>query len=139
MSLSKNSDAFFFLPGGLGTLQEMFLVLSCTQLDLHKKRESLKTRCHHEAYATRSAIVILNVRGNTGGIYHHFMGLVNTLVEEGFIEAKCSPEKLTVLVEECDAEKHGSWGAGACFLIVEKDAIHMQSDISRVQWPQAVA
>lgn len=58
-----NSDAVVVLPGGAGTLDEFFEVLTWAQLGLHAK-----------------PIVLLNV----GGFWDPLMGLIDHIVEQGF-------------------------------------------------------
>jgi len=57
------SDAFIVLPGGLGTFDEIFEVLSTAQLQVHKK-----------------PIVLVN----TEGYFAHFETLIARIVREGF-------------------------------------------------------
>jgi uncharacterized protein (TIGR00730 family) len=61
----ERSDGFIVLPGGLGTLDEMFEVLTWKQLRLHDK-----------------AIVILNADGYWDGL----LGLIDGIVDEGFAQ-----------------------------------------------------
>ena len=60
-----NSDAIIILPGGAGTLDEFFEVLTWAQLKLHNK-----------------PIIILNV----SGFWDPLIELINHLVENGFAE-----------------------------------------------------
>lgn len=75
----KISDAFIALPGGLGTLDELFEILSSNQLDL-----------------TNKACGILNING----YYDHLLKFLDSAVEEGFIRIE---HRKNLLVEE-DAE-----------------------------------
>jgi uncharacterized protein (TIGR00730 family) len=65
--MAELSDAFLALPGGFGTFEEFFEVVTWTQLGLHRKRCGL-----------------LNVKG----FYDPLLALVNRAVEEGFIKAE---------------------------------------------------
>ena len=60
-----NSDAIIILPGGAGTLDEFFEVLTWAQLKLHNK-----------------PIIILNV----SGFWDPLIELINHLVENGFAD-----------------------------------------------------
>lgn len=59
------SDAFLILPGGMGTLDELFEILTWKQLGLHNK-----------------PIAILNVNG----YYDHLLAFLNHAVEKGLIK-----------------------------------------------------
>jgi uncharacterized protein (TIGR00730 family) len=61
-----NSDAIVVLPGGAGSLDEFFEVLTWAQLGLHKK-----------------PIILLN----TGGYWDPLIGLVDHVIEQGFADA----------------------------------------------------
>nr|VFJ93673.1 MAG: hypothetical protein BECKLFY1418A_GA0070994_103314 [Candidatus Kentron sp. LFY] len=61
--MMKHSDAFVILPGGYGTLDEFFEVLTTKQLGLHDK-----------------PIVILN----TGGFWSHFLESLRALAHCGY-------------------------------------------------------
>ncbi|HWA31269.1 MAG TPA: TIGR00730 family Rossman fold protein [Rhizomicrobium sp.] len=58
-----SSDAFIILPGGLGTLDELFEVVTSAQLDVHHK-----------------PVVLLN----TNGFYDPLLALLRHVVDEGF-------------------------------------------------------
>jgi uncharacterized protein (TIGR00730 family) len=64
--MTQLADAFVALPGGVGTLDELFDVVALAQLNVHGKR------CG-----------ILNV----AGYYDHLLRFMETAVEEGFIPA----------------------------------------------------
>jgi uncharacterized protein (TIGR00730 family) len=64
--ISRMSDGFLALPGGFGTLEELFEMLTWGQLGLHGK-----------------PVGILNVNG----YFTHILGNLDTMVEEGFLKA----------------------------------------------------
>jgi len=68
--MADMSDAFVALPGGLGTLEELFEVLTWAQLGLHSKPCGL-----------------LNVRGYFDGLLSH----VDHSIAEGFIRPESRP------------------------------------------------
>ncbi len=65
--MGERSDAFLILPGGYGTLEELFEVLAWQTLRLHEKR-----------------IVLLN----TAGFYDRMLGFLDHCVEQGVLKAK---------------------------------------------------
>ncbi|XVF17662.1 hypothetical protein REPUB_Repub10bG0142700 [Reevesia pubescens] len=60
----ENADAFIALPGGFGTLEEIFQIASWAQLNIHKK-----------------PIGVLNVNGFYDGLF----SFLDKAVEQGFI------------------------------------------------------
>ncbi|MBB1283598.1 TIGR00730 family Rossman fold protein [Flavisolibacter sp. BT320] len=68
-------DGAIILPGGFGTLDELFEILTWNQLSIHDKK-----------------IFIMN----TNGFYNHLISHMNLLSEEGFLYGKLE-EKLVVL------------------------------------------
>jgi uncharacterized protein (TIGR00730 family) len=60
------ADAFIALPGGVGTMEEMFEIWTWAQLGLHAK-----------------PLGILDV----GGYYHHLHAFLDHMAEEGFVRA----------------------------------------------------
>ncbi|MBI5915432.1 MAG: TIGR00730 family Rossman fold protein [Bacteroidetes bacterium] len=62
--MEENSDGFLVLPGGFGTLDEFFEILTWRQLRLHNK-----------------PIGILN----TVGFYDHLLGHIRQMWEQGFL------------------------------------------------------
>jgi uncharacterized protein (TIGR00730 family) len=70
-------DAAIILPGGFGTLDELFEMLTWNQLSIHDKK-----------------IFILN----TGAFYDHLLAHLKTLAEVGFLYGKLD-EQITVLNE----------------------------------------
>src|SRR5215207_2969717 len=68
-------DAAVILPGGFGTLDELFEILTWNQLSIHDKK-----------------IFVLN----GGGFYNHLLQHLQFLADEGFLYGKLE-EKLTVI------------------------------------------
>lgn len=62
--MAEQADAFVALPGGIGTLEELFEVWTWAQLGLHAK-----------------PIGVLNV----GGFFDHLLAFCDQLVEDGFL------------------------------------------------------
>lgn len=63
--MNELSDGVITLPGGFGTLEEFFEMLTWAQLGLHKK-----------------PIAILNI----GGFYNELLALIQTMVNKGFLK-----------------------------------------------------
>lgn len=78
--MAELSDGFMGLPGGIGTMEEFFEVLSWAQLDLHDKPCGLL---------------------NVGAYYRHIIQFLDHAVEEGFLK----PEHRSMLIVEPEAEK----------------------------------
>ena len=74
--MAELSDAFVALPGGFGTFEEFFEVVTWSQLGLHRKLTGLL---------------------NVGGYYDPLVRLVDHAVQEGFIKAK---HRSLLIVEE---------------------------------------
>jgi uncharacterized protein (TIGR00730 family) len=65
--MERESDGFIALPGGLGTIEEIFEMITWGQLNIHKK-----------------PCAFLNIKG-----YYNFINsFLDNAVEEGFIEAE---------------------------------------------------
>ena len=77
-------DGAVILPGGFGTLDELFEILTWNQLSLHDKK-----------------IFILN----SGGFYNHLIAHMQLLSDEGFLYGKLE-EKLTILAKPSDLLEH---------------------------------
>jgi len=67
LRMAELSDGFVVLPGGLGTLDETFEILTWKQLQLHDK-----------------PIVLLNI----DGYWDHFVHLIEHQVREGFVRER---------------------------------------------------
>lgn len=63
--MHEMSDAFIALPGGFGTMEELFEILTWAQLNLHQK-----------------PIGILN----TNGYYNSLLKLIETMIQEGIVK-----------------------------------------------------
>lgn len=46
IEMAKRSGGFVGLPGGYGTYEEVFEVITWTQLGIHEKRKKTSTRLH---------------------------------------------------------------------------------------------
>jgi uncharacterized protein (TIGR00730 family) len=69
------SDGFIAMPGGIGTMEEFFEVLSWAQLGIHDKPCGLL---------------------NVGGYYQHLIRFLDSSVQEGFLK----PEHRSLLIVE---------------------------------------
>ncbi|MFD2561778.1 LOG family protein [Aquimarina rubra] len=65
MKMHELSDGFITLPGGFGTLEELFEIITWSQLGLHQK-----------------PIGLLNING----FYDHLLQLLETMVRNGFLK-----------------------------------------------------
>ena len=74
--MAELSDGFIALPGGLGTLEEFFEVLSWAQLGIHNKPCGLL---------------------NVGGYFQHLVGFLDYAVEQDFLKPK---HRSLLIVEE---------------------------------------
>jgi uncharacterized protein (TIGR00730 family) len=63
--MAQEADAFVALPGGFGTLDEFFEILTWAQLGIH----------------TKPCLMV-----NTGGYYDHLLGFLEVAIEEGFLK-----------------------------------------------------
>ena len=63
--MAQEADAFVALPGGFGTLDEFFEVLTWAQLGLH----------------TKPCVLV-----NTGGYFDYLLSFLNRAVEQGFLK-----------------------------------------------------
>lgn len=95
-TMADYADVFIALPGGLGSLEELFEVWTWTQLGLHRK-----------------PLGLLNVRG----YYDAMLGFLDHTVSEGFVksvhrdilQADRSPETLLTLLESAALPDEGKW------------------------------
>ena len=71
----NKSDAFIVLPGGVGTLDEFFEIITWSQLGLHKK-----------------PIILLN----THNFWDKLLDLINHQVESGFVDASIANLLVTI-------------------------------------------
>ena len=90
--MASLADGFVALPGGLGTLEEMFEILTWAQLGIHQK-----------------PVGVLDVDGYWTGL----LGLLRHAAEEGFVR----PEYATLLLVESRAdallERFAAWRPSA--------------------------
>jgi uncharacterized protein (TIGR00730 family) len=77
-------DAAIILPGGFGTLDELFEILTWNQLSIHDKK-----------------VFVLN----SGGFYDHLLAHLQMLTTEGFLYGNL-PEQITVLQTPEDLLQH---------------------------------
>lgn len=94
--MEQRSDAFIALPGGLGTLEELFEILTWAQLGLHRKPCGLL---------------------NVDGYYDPLISLLDRAVAEGFLRDKHrgllvvddDPERLLDRFEDFTAPEITKW------------------------------
>ncbi|WP_378172915.1 TIGR00730 family Rossman fold protein [Aquimarina sp. SS2-1] len=79
MKMHELSDGFITLPGGFGTLEELFEIITWAQLGLHQK-----------------PIGLLNING----FYDHLLQLLETMVRNGFL--KMENYELLLVEEDID-------------------------------------
>ena len=77
--MSEKADGFLILPGGFGTLEEMFEVLAWQTLGLHNK-----------------PVVLLNL----GGFYDALLAFLDHVVEQGMLKQSNRDVLLTALTLE---------------------------------------
>ncbi|EZH72053.1 LOG family protein YvdD [Aquimarina atlantica] len=65
MKMQELSDGFITMPGGFGTLEELFEIITWSQLGLHQKPIGLL---------------------NTGGFYNDLLALLENMVRRGFLK-----------------------------------------------------
>ncbi len=82
--LYERCDAAIILPGGFGTMDEFFEMLTWNQLSIHDKK-----------------IFILN----TAGFYNHLLAFAQTMQTENFLYDKVE-DKLVVLDQAADLKKY---------------------------------
>lgn len=74
------SDAALILPGGFGTLDELFEIVTWNQLTIHDKE-----------------IYILN----SGGFYNHLIGHIELMKKEGFLYEEAQ-KRITIIDDPAD-------------------------------------
>lgn len=87
MKMQEESDGFIAMPGGMGTLEELFEIITWLQLGLHKK-----------------PIGLLNING----FYNDLINMLETMVRKGFLSmdnyslllVDSNPERLLKKMEE---------------------------------------
>jgi|SRR5690349_157293 len=77
-------DAAIILPGGFGTLDELFEMLTWNQLSIHDKQ-----------------IFILN----SNGFYHHLLAHIEQLADQGFLY-ETAKERITVLSDPSELPRY---------------------------------
>lgn len=90
--MAEMADAVIALPGGFGTLDELFEMLTWKQLDLHQMPVSILNTAHY---------------------YDHLLNHVNHMVQEGFLKERnltalhieTEPEALVKYIMEYEPEK----------------------------------
>ena len=82
--LYERCDAAIILPGGFGTMDEFFEMLTWNQLSIHDKK-----------------IFILN----TAGFYNHLLAFAQTMQDEGFLYDNIE-DKLVVLNQPAEMLEH---------------------------------
>jgi uncharacterized protein (TIGR00730 family) len=65
--MAQEADAFVALPGGFGTLDEFFEILTWAQLGIH----------------TKPCVLV-----NTGGYFNHLLSFLRFAVDQGFLKAE---------------------------------------------------
>lgn len=80
MIMQELSDGFITLPGGFGTLEELFEVITWAQLGLHQK-----------------PIGLLNING----FYDHLLLMIENMMEQGFLK----PENYKLLLVDDDIDR----------------------------------
>jgi uncharacterized protein (TIGR00730 family) len=77
--MNELSDAFIALPGGFGTLEEFFEILTWSQLGIHRKPSGLL---------------------NVSGYYDHLLAMLDHAVTEGFL----LPANRNLVIADTDAD-----------------------------------
>ena len=94
--MSELSSGFVALPGGIGTLEELFETSSCAQLGMHRK-----------------PVALLNV----AGYYDYLLAMLDHAVDEGFVELRqreqliidVDPGRLLARMDEYEAPDGRRW------------------------------
>ena len=83
IEMARRSCGFIGLPGGYGTFEEVFEVITWTQLGIHSKR--MPPISPHRSYdipTTSAAVVLANVLG----YYEPVRALVEGAIKAGFVQ-----------------------------------------------------
>lgn len=96
MKMQEESDGFIALPGGMGTLEELFEIITWLQLGLHQK-----------------PIGLLNING----FYNDLIKMLETMVRKGFLSldnynlllVDSNPEILLKKMEEFKTPQRPKW------------------------------
>lgn len=96
MKMQEESDGFIALPGGMGTLEELFEIITWLQLGLHQKPIGLL---------------------NTNGFYNDLVKMLETMVRKGFLSldnynlllVDSNPENLLKKMEEFKTPQRPKW------------------------------
>ena len=96
MKMQEESDGFIALPGGMGTLEELFEIITWLQLGLHQK-----------------PIGLLNING----FYNDLIKMLETMVRKGFLSldnynlllVDSNPEFLLKKMEEFKTPQRPKW------------------------------
>ncbi len=96
LKMQEESDGFIALPGGMGTLEELFEIVTWLQLGLHQK-----------------PIGLLNVNG----FYNELVKMLETMVRKGFLSMEnyelllvdSNPIKLLEKMEEFKSPRIPKW------------------------------
>ncbi|MDT0555167.1 TIGR00730 family Rossman fold protein [Patiriisocius hiemis] len=96
LKMQEISDGFIALPGGFGTLEELFEIITWLQLGLHNK-----------------PIGLLNVNG----FYDPLLALLETMVKRGFVsmdnyqllQVATTSKELLVKMEQFKSPKQPNW------------------------------
>lgn len=96
MKMQEESDGFIALPGGMGTLEELFEIITWLQLGLHQKPIGLL---------------------NTNGFYNDLIKMLETMVRKGFLSldnynlllVDSNPEILLKKMEEFKTPQRPKW------------------------------
>lgn len=94
--MSELSDAFIALPGGFGTMEELFEMLTWAQLSLHKK-----------------PVALLNI----DAYYNPLLQFIDTMLDNGFLKAEykhlllhsCEIKDLLNQMDVYEAPKNDKW------------------------------
>ena len=95
--MNELSDAFVALPGGFGTLEEFFEILTWSQLGIHRKPSGLL---------------------NVSGYYDDLLAMLDHAVTEGFL----LPANRKLVIADTDADALVQRLASLCTASTEQDA-----------------